>query len=437
MNPIAQELNATLEAGNPHLVEMLSAVGRELFFPRGILSQSAEAKERAHRFNATIGIATEGGHTMALPSVIGQLPGFTADEALPYAPSFGLPALRAAWRESIYAHNPSLAGREVGSPVVTQAITHGLSTVADVWVDPGDTLLLPEQMWGNYRLIFSVRRGARVATFPLFDGAGFHAAAFAEALRREGDARGKVVVILNFPNNPTGYTPTVAEAAAIGEALVAEAERGTNLVVVTDDAYFGLFYDEGCLQESIFAQLVGRHPRLLPIKLDGATKENYVWGLRVGFLTYGATVDGDPAPVHDALERKSAGDIRGAISNCSRLSQEIVLRALTSEGYAAEKAAKYALMRQRAQEVQRVLANPKYGVAWEAYPFNSGYFMCLRLKRVEAEPLRRHLLDAHGVGLISLGSHDLRVAFSCLEEDQIEPLFDTVLAAEGELAGEG
>ncbi|HBB40936.1 MAG: hypothetical protein COW73_11725 [Nitrospirae bacterium CG18_big_fil_WC_8_21_14_2_50_70_55] len=434
MNPIALELNAAIEVGNPHLVEMLSTVGRELFFPRGILSQSAEAKEKAHRFNATIGIATRGGHTMALPSVIGQLPGFTADAALAYAPSFGLPALRQAWRQAIYAHNPSLGARQIGTPVVTQAITHGLSTVADLWVEAGDTVLLPEQMWGNYRLIFAVRRGAQVVTFPLFQGAGFHTAAFTEGLRRAGGAHGKVVVILNFPNNPTGYTPTVAEATAISGALVAEAERGTNLVVVADDAYFGLFYDAGCLHESIFAQLVGRHPRLLPIKLDGATKEDYVWGLRVGFLTYGATVDGDPTPVHEALEKKTGGAIRGSISNGSRLSQEIVLRALAAPTYAAEKAEKYALLRRRAEAVQRVLANPKYAAAWAPYPFNSGYFMCLRLKRVEAEPLRRHLLDNHGVGLIALGSHDLRVAFSCLEEEQIEPLFDTVLTAEAELA---
>ncbi|RMF87444.1 MAG: aminotransferase class I/II-fold pyridoxal phosphate-dependent enzyme [Nitrospirae bacterium] len=437
MNPIAAELNAALEAANPHLLESLSAVGRALFFPRGILSQSAEAKEQAHRFNATIGIATEGGHAMALPSVTRQLPGFSADEALTYAPSFGLPELRRRWRETLYEKNPSLAGHTVSLPVVTQAITHGLSTVADLFVDPGDVLLLPELMWGNYRLIFAVRRGARVATYPLFAGGGFNTAGLAEALRRAGGERGKAVVLLNFPNNPTGYTPREAEAEAIVAALVAEAERGTNLVVVADDAYFGLVYAEGCLTESIFARLAGRHPRLLPIKLDGATKENYVWGLRVGFLTYAATVAGDPGPAHDALERKTAGDIRGTISNASRLSQQIVLRALEDPAYAAEREEKYRLMRARAEEVRRVLADPKYAAAWEAYPFNSGYFMCLRLKRVEAEPLRRHLLAHHGVGLIALGSHDLRVAFSCLEVEQVRPLFDTVLAAEGELAAGG
>ena len=68
MNPIAQELNETIRRINIHVFEMLSAVGKQLFFPKGILSQSAEAKEKAHRFNATIGMATEKGpdHVSAL-----------------------------------------------------------------------------------------------------------------------------------------------------------------------------------------------------------------------------------------------------------------------------------------------------------------------------------------------------------------------------------
>ncbi|MBW2239619.1 MAG: hypothetical protein JRF39_11425, partial [Deltaproteobacteria bacterium] len=61
MNPIAQSLNQIIEKGNPYLMEMLSDVGKNLFFPKGILSQSAEAKEKAHKLNATIGIATEQG----------------------------------------------------------------------------------------------------------------------------------------------------------------------------------------------------------------------------------------------------------------------------------------------------------------------------------------------------------------------------------------
>jgi hypothetical protein len=67
--PLAQELNAVLEKEAPAVLAMLSGLGKRFYFPKGILSQSAEAKARAHRFNATIGIATEKGGPMHLPSL--------------------------------------------------------------------------------------------------------------------------------------------------------------------------------------------------------------------------------------------------------------------------------------------------------------------------------------------------------------------------------
>jgi len=426
-NPIAEELNGIIREGNTHVYEMLSDVGKALFFPKGILSQSAEAKVKAHRFNATIGMATEKGSAMHLPAVMAMVNGLTPEQTLTYAPSFGIPALRRTWKAAIIQKNPSLSAKAISLPIVSQALTHGLSVVADMWVDPGDALLLPDKLWGNYNLIFQVRRGAEMIQYTLFDSEGkFHLKAFKACVMSEGEKRGKVIVLLNFPNNPTGYTVTPDEAAEIKETLKNLAESGTNVIAVTDDAYFGLFYDEQCLQESIFSTLTGVHPRLLCVKLDGATKEDFAWGLRVGFITYGVTVHGDPVPLYDALERKTAGAVRGSISNASHLSQEIVLKAMGSQDYSAAKAEKLRIMKERAEEVKRVLSDSRYDGAWAPYPFNSGYFMCLRLKTVDAETLRVHLLDKYGVGLISLGKTDLRVAFSCLEKEDIQELFDTV-----------
>ncbi|MFH1933001.1 MAG: aminotransferase class I/II-fold pyridoxal phosphate-dependent enzyme [Pseudomonadota bacterium] len=428
MDPIASELNDIIIQGNEHIYEMLSNVGKELFFPKGILSQGAEAKEKAHKFNATIGMATEKGRTMHLSSVMAMISGLAPREALTYAPSFGIMPLRETWRNALYSKNPSLAGKEISIPVVTNAITHGLSVVSDMWVDPGDVIILPDKMWGNYNLIFSVRRGARIIHYPLFDGQGkFNLEAFEACLQSQAKDRQKIIVILNFPNNPTGYTVNPDEADRIVEIMVKVAQKGTNVLAVTDDAYFGLFYEDDAIKESIFARLVGRDPRLLAIKLDGATKENFVWGLRVGFITYGGFFKGDSKKLYDSLVKKTAGAVRGSISNASHLSQEIVLKSMQSDSYPAEKHEKFLIMKERAQEVKRVLKDPKYQEAWNVYPFNSGYFMCLNLKTVEAEPLRVHLLDKYGVGLISLGKTDLRVAFSCLEKEDIQELFDTVL----------
>ncbi len=60
--------------------------------------------------------------------------------------------------------------------------------------------------------------------------------------------------------------------------------------------------------------------------------------------------------------------------------------------------------------------------------------MCLKLKTVDAEKLRLHLLDKYGVGAISITKTDLRIAFSCIAENDIPELFDIIFQAVQDLA---
>jgi aspartate/methionine/tyrosine aminotransferase len=288
-------------------------------------------------------------------------------------------------------------------------------------------VILPEMMWGNYNMIFKVRKDARIRTYETFTATGgYNVDALREAVADEAVQNRKITVLLNFPHNPSGYTATDEEGDQIVSILTEAAQSGTHVMAVCDDSYFGLFYEPEALQESLFARLCGQDPKLLAVKLDGCTKENFVWGLRVGFITYGIAA-GNPEPVYDALEKKTAGCIRGNISNASHLGQSIVLKSMQSEAYPLEKQEKFQILKQRATTVKTVLADKKYQDAWEAFPFNSGYFMCIRLKTVDAEKLRVHLLNTYGVGLISIGTDKLRVAFSCLEDRDIQTLFDIIL----------
>ncbi|MCJ7615802.1 MAG: hypothetical protein MUO43_04620, partial [Desulfobacterales bacterium] len=122
MNPIAIQLNNIINKGNPYILGMLSKLGKNLFFPKGILSQSAEAKEKAYKINATIGIAKEQGRTMRFDSVVSSINEIRPGESLTYAPSFGIPALRKIWQNSQYEKNPSLSGKSISMPVVTSGI---------------------------------------------------------------------------------------------------------------------------------------------------------------------------------------------------------------------------------------------------------------------------------------------------------------------------
>ncbi|WP_159880993.1 aminotransferase class I/II-fold pyridoxal phosphate-dependent enzyme [Paenibacillus puerhi] len=422
MNPLAQKLNETIAQENPHVYEMLSELGRLIYFPKeGILSQSAEAKVKAKKFNATIGTALENGQPMHLKVIQDTLSAYQPKDIYEYAPPAGKPELRAAWRAKMLEENPSLQGKGLGNPIVTNALTHGLSIVADLYAGPGDAVIIPDKNWENYELTFGIRRGAELVYYPLYNAERrFNAQGLRDALLAQKD-KGKAIVVLNFPNNPTGYTPDAAEGAAIVGAIREAAEAGINVVAVTDDAYFGLFF-ENSLQESLAGHLAGLNSRILSVKIDGATKEEYVWGFRVGFITYA----GQSEAMLAALEQKTMGIIRATISSGPHPSQTFVLHALQSPDFKAQKQEKFEIMKGRANRVKELLDSGKYGDVWEYYPFNSGYFMCLKLNTVTAEALRTHLLDKYGVGTIALGDTDLRVAFSCIEEANIDELFDII-----------
>ncbi len=430
MNKLAQQLNQTIQAENPHVFEMLSDLGQKLYFPKeGILSQSAEAGKKATKYNATIGTATEGKGPMYLSVIQDTLSAYAPKDIYPYAPPAGKPELRTAWREKMLIENPSLNGKSYGNPIVTNALTHGLSIVADLFVGPGDRVIIPDKNWENYELTFGVRRGGEIVYYPLYTAdRKFNAQAMFDAIMAQKNA-GKVVVVLNFPNNPTGYTPSVAEGDEIVAALVKAADAGINVVAVLDDAYFGLFFEDS-LQESLFGKLANIHPRLLAIKVDGATKEEYVWGFRVGFITYAAPTEA----LLNALEQKTLGSIRATISSGPHPTQTFILHALKSPQFNEQKAEKFEIMKRRANRVKAILDGSDYSHVWEYYPFNSGYFMCLKLKTVNAEALRTHLLDNYGVGTIALGETDLRVAFSCIEDEYLEDLFAIIYKGVQELS---
>ncbi|MEC0171875.1 aminotransferase class I/II-fold pyridoxal phosphate-dependent enzyme [Paenibacillus graminis] len=425
MNPLAGQLNDSIKAGNEHVYDMLSNLGKALYYPKeGILSQSAEAAAHAKKYNATIGIATENGVPMHLGVIQDKLSAYSPKDLYGYAPPAGKPELRTVWREKMLRETPSLEGKSFGTPIATNALTHGLSIVADLFADQGDAVIYPDKNWENYELTFGVRRLSDTVNYPLFtEDMGFNSEGLLDALLAQKD-RGKAIVLLNFPNNPTGYTPGIQEGEAIVAAILRAAEEGINVVVVSDDAYFGLFFEDS-LKESLFGRLANLHPRVLAVKIDGATKEEFVWGFRVGFITYAS----DSKEVLAALEQKTMGIIRATISSGPHPSQTFVLDALKSPEFAEQKEEKFQIMKGRANKVKALLDSGKYGdEAWTYYPFNSGYFMCLKLHTVSADALRLHLIHNYGLGTIALGETDLRVAFSCIEEDQLEDLFDMVYA---------
>ena len=420
LNPIAIELNEQIRTSAPSVFILLSELGKRIYLPKGILSQTAEANTKAHRFNATRAIASEDGDMMHLRVSRELVPELTLEGVYGYAPVLGQPELRDAWKTHLLKENPSLTEVVLGLPIVTSGMTHGFSLMAELFVDSGDTLVLPDKIWGNYRLIFQTKAGAGIQTYPFFNAAnGFNTHGFRETLT---NATGeKLLVLLNFPHNPTGYAINRTEAQQIVDAIRARADAGCHILVMIDDAYAGLWYDASVMHESLFGHLVGCHPNVVPVKIDGATKEEYAWGLRVAFMSFGlgeATMQ--------PLEQKLSGLIRANTSGASQVSQTLILEAMKAPGYAKQKLRNYEILKGRALKVKKIASDSRFAKLWEVYPSHAGYFTCLNLKKGNAELVRQRLLDEHGIGTIALGATELRVAYSCLEESDIETVFAVI-----------
>jgi aspartate/methionine/tyrosine aminotransferase len=424
MNPQAEELNKIIREKSPVTYELLSKKGKNIFFPKkGILGQTADAK--GTRINATIGAAVEdNGSPMRLGSIESNI---KLDPSLvfPYAPSYGRPDIRAKWKSMMYEKNPALKDKTLSMPVVTNALTHGVSMAGYLFVDEGEKVIVPDLFWGNYNLILNHAYGSEIVKYRMFKDNGLDLDAFKTKLEEGGI--GKKIMILNFPNNPTGYTPTVEEQKAIVAIIKESAEKGNKIVVFSDDAYFGLVYEDGIETESIFTELCDLHENVLAVKIDGPTKEDYVWGFRVGFVTYG--IKGSDTELYAALEAKTAGAVRGNISNAANISQSLLLSAFEHEDYLAQKEEKFNIMIKRYQAVKEALKEEKYTEFFTALPYNSGYFMCVQLAEgLDGEKIRKVLIDKYSIGLINL-NNVLRVAFSAVAASDIKELFEGVYNA--------
>ncbi|ARJ18505.1 MULTISPECIES: aminotransferase class I/II-fold pyridoxal phosphate-dependent enzyme [Staphylococcus] len=423
MNPLAQNLNNELYQYNPEVLSMLSQLGKEMFYPKGILSQSADAKST--KYNATIGMATDKDGKMYANELYGVFNHLSPDEIFPYAPPQGIEGLRTLWQEKMLKENPDLKSHMISKPIVTNALTHGLSLIGDLFVDTNDTILLPSHNWGNYKLIFNTRHQANINTYDIFDNNG-HYTTDALVSTLEHYTSDKVIMILNYPNNPTGYTPTKQEVKTIVEAIEALANKGTKVIAVVDDAYYGLFYEDVYTQSIFTALTTLNHKNILPVRLDGATKEFFAWGLRVGFMTFG--IHNDTA--QQVLEAKVKGLIRSNISSGPMPSQNAIKYVLEHhEQFNKEIQANINTLQERYAVTKEVVYDKQYQRHWQAYDFNSGYFMALKVNGVDPEELRVHLINKYSIGIIALNDTDIRVAFSCVEKDDIPHVFNSIAQA--------
>ncbi len=421
INPLAKELNDTLSGS---VVDaLMSDMGKRLYFPNGIISQGGEAAKDAHLANGTIGMAVANGTPIELESYKKMMPNLNPRETVAYAKTAGNPDIRKLWKEKLIQKNPDLKNKTFSLPILVPGLTAALSYVSDLFVDVDKPLIAPNPCWDNYELICAARRGAEFHQFTCFANGGLNLEDLEKTLKADAKKYGSVRVILNFPQNPSGYSPTKDEAKALCKMIKDLAENGTKVLVLSDDAYFGLNYEENIEPQSLFAYMADLHENVLAIKADGPTKEDFAWGFRTGFITFGSK--GLNEKQIEALQIKFMSAIRSSVSCSSTPSQSFVLHALQDPDHEKQKLELRAMLKRR-YDLVRKFVNTHKSTVLEPLPFNSGYFMSFHVKTGKTEEIRKKLLAEKGIGVIQIDAYTLRVAFSSIDEEKIDTVYSEI-----------
>jgi aspartate/methionine/tyrosine aminotransferase len=433
-------------------MDFLSKYGKEIYNPTGIFYWAGRSKAEA-KINATIGSAMgkasaifdDGDNsigTLCIPSIQKNFSGLSREQIFPYAPEAGIPAFREAWKKWVLYKSGSQAerlGKQVMLPIVVSGITGGISLCVRMFVDPGTPIIVPDKRWENYDNIFERNVANSVEEFATFDGQDFNMAGFLQAIKNVWAKQDLAVALLNFPNNPTGYCPPKDAAKEFVKAindLVDSTDK--KLVLIFDDAYEGYVYDETCENASLFYQVEPK-PNLLPVKLDGVSKELLWYGARIGAITIACPDEWfdevDKTDVEKEMENKFRGVIRNTISNCNRVSQHAALNALEDlDQVMAERQKVFNVLSERYHLLKEEFANlnPEQLIV---DPFQGGFFCFVNVNPktgLNAPDICDHLLKKYKVGTVPTQSGDIngiRVAFCSVEAEDIPELSDSLQKA--------
>lgn len=404
-------------------MSFFSKLGENIILPQDVLIQSKETAAIPGAINATIGIATSNKKAMALPSINKVITEINNSEYLPYSPTPGLPKMRELWKEKILADNPSINKDFLSLPMVTTGTTQGIDIAANLFSESGDALLLPNLFWQNYAQIYTIKLGNKIYKYNQFDENNeFSISNFKETLYSINED--KISLILNFPNNPTGYTPSDVELNSLVDVISTYAKENKNkqLIIVSDDAYFGLFFEKNHKTPTLSATYkLAENENCLIVKLDGITKEFYSWGLRVGFITY-YTKNNE---LRKILLEKTQGYLRSTTSSPSNLSQQIAVRLLDNKQSLEEKEINDKIIEERYNELKQAISKEQLDRLVRVLPFNSGYFFTIKLpSNINAHEFRLKFLNEYKYGVYSMDDEHIRIAFSCLDKELIPELIN-------------
>ena len=187
-----------------------------------------------------------------------------------YAPTNGISELREALMQKAY-RDYSLSYDSKSEILITVGGTEAVFVALMSLVNPGDEVLVPNPGFVLYEPSIRLAGGVPVSV-PLLEEKDFKPSIDRVMSLITDKSR---VMILNYPNNPTGAVLSYDEVAALAKIAI---ER--DLTVISDEVYEKIFYDDA--KHHCLATFPWMRERTLVV--SSFSKTYAMTGLRVGYV---------------------------------------------------------------------------------------------------------------------------------------------------------
>ncbi len=411
----------------------------------GTLAWGMRATKRMQEFpdfiNATTGSATEdNGELMVFPTLVEETQKLTATQLFAYANLRGNSSFVHAWKKDTLETYPQelqdITDKLSTLPVTScGGLTSGLMVASQLFFNQNDPLLIPNTRWGNVDNVFLKNQRLREETYQLVDKEGNLAlSSLIEKLKSLQGAEDKIGIYLNFPNNPSGISPTFDQVKELQEALV-EVIKPT--VIIIDDAYEGYVYENEVLDHSIFPYLVGLNENVLPVKVDGPSKRFCAYGARLGMITLGMgveTEDSKKAEIREMIAKIARSNTSSSPRGIQEALTNILTEPVKKQKILQEKQRNLDVLKKRYQLVKEYVESNESKLLYPV-KFNSGFFSYFLLKTQQtATEISTKLLEK-GLGTIPFvneknGLNGIRVAFCSISTEKINEALDILYSVD-------
>jgi aminotransferase len=187
-----------------------------------------------------------------------------------YAPTNGIPELREALAEKAYKEY-GLEYDPNSEILITVGATEAISLALMALVNPGDEVLIPNPGFVCYEPSVRLAGGVPVS-IPCLEKNKFKPTIDDVTSLITGKSR---VIILNYPNNPTGVVLSRDELAELAKIAV---DRDS--IVISDEVYEKIIYDGE--EHHCLASFSGMRERTLVV--NSFSKTYAMTGLRIGYV---------------------------------------------------------------------------------------------------------------------------------------------------------